>query len=209
MRTSSGVGFHSVSPDKDISVTRHILFSNKMRERFIRSLRSSETGRSWRGDDLLGRRRRILQERGMSFPKKVKSFPKGDGDGSSDFGLDDHSFAMKIAAALKSELKDRNSRAKLVAGWTVPMSARSQTGFWNDNPCGRHLVVLAQHSDQVLNAILTMAGRQESLLARKVENLRRRVFELADIVGKPIPDQGRPPDHWRTGRQAREASPAL
>jgi hypothetical protein len=36
----------------------------------------------------------------------------------SDFSLDDHAFAMKIAAALTSELKDRNSRAKLVAGWT-------------------------------------------------------------------------------------------
>jgi hypothetical protein len=54
----------------------------------------------------------------MSFPKKGKSFPKRDGDGSSDFSLDDHAFAMRIASALKSELKDRNSRAKLVAGWT-------------------------------------------------------------------------------------------
>src|SRR3984893_15075263 len=124
----------------------------------------------------------------MSFPKKVKSFPKGDGDGSSDFGLDDHSFAMKIAAALKSELKDRNSRAKLVAGWTGPMSARSQTGFWNDDPCGRHLVVLAQHSDQVLNAILTMAGRQDLLLARRVGDLRQRVLELAAILGWPDPN---------------------
>jgi len=51
----------------------------------------------------------------MSFPKKGKSVPKRDGDGNSDFSLDDHAFAMKIVSALKSELKDRNSRAKLVA----------------------------------------------------------------------------------------------
>jgi hypothetical protein len=63
------------------------------------------------------------QERGMSFPKKGKSFPKKgtafpkrDGDGGSDFNLDDRAFAMKIASALKSELKDRNSRAKLGCG---------------------------------------------------------------------------------------------
>jgi hypothetical protein len=37
--------------------------------------------------------------------------------GSSDFSLDDQTFAMKISSALRSELKDRNSRAKLVAGW--------------------------------------------------------------------------------------------
>jgi hypothetical protein len=55
-------------------------------------------------------------KKGKSFPKKGKSFPKGGGDGSSDFSLDDHAFAMKIASALTSELKDRNSRAKLVAG---------------------------------------------------------------------------------------------
>jgi hypothetical protein len=54
------------------------------------------------------------QERGMSFPKrgkslpkKGKSFPKRDRGRSSEVGLDDHAFAMKIALALKSELKDR------------------------------------------------------------------------------------------------------
>jgi hypothetical protein len=57
------------------------------------------------------------QERGMSFPKRAspfpkkgKSFPKRVRAGVSDFSLDDHAFAMKIALALKSELKDRNSR---------------------------------------------------------------------------------------------------
>jgi hypothetical protein len=40
-------------------------------------------------------------------------------------------------------------------------------------------VVLAQHSDQVLNAILSMAGREDFVLVGKVEDLRRKVFELA------------------------------
>jgi hypothetical protein len=52
-------------------------------------------------------------------------------------------------------------------------------------PCGRHLVVLAQHSDQVLDAIPSMADRQDLLLARKVEDLKRKVLELAAIVGAP------------------------
>lgn len=54
----------------------------------------------------------------MSFPKMGKSFPRSGPEGGSDSSNDDHAFAMKIASALKSELKDRNSRAKLVAGWT-------------------------------------------------------------------------------------------
>jgi len=133
------------------------------------------------------------QERGMSFPKKGKSFPKKgklfpkrNGDGRSDFNLDDRAFAMKIALALKSELKDRNSRAKLVAGWTGA-SERTVKNWISGRyaPRGRHLVVLAQHSDQVLNAILSMADRQDLLSASKVEDLRRRALELVAVIGEP------------------------
>jgi hypothetical protein len=135
------------------------------------------------------------QERGMSFPKtgksfpkKGKSFPKRDGDGGSDCNLDDEAFAMRIALALKSELKDRNSRAKLVAGWTGA-SERTVKNWISGRyaPCGRHLVMLAQHSDQVLNAILSMADRRDLLLAQTVGDLRRKVFELAALMGQPDP----------------------
>jgi hypothetical protein len=128
-------------------------------------------------------------KKGKSFPKKGKFFPKRDGVGSSDFSLDDHAFAMKIASALKSELKDHNSRAKLVAGWTGA-NERTVKNWISGRyaPCGRHLVVLAQHSDQVLNAILLMADRQDLLLVREVEDLRRKVFELAAVIGGSDPD---------------------
>jgi hypothetical protein len=52
----------------------------------------------------------------MSFPKKGKSFPKRRGGSNSNLNLDDHAFAMKIAAALQAELKDQNSRAKISGG---------------------------------------------------------------------------------------------
>ncbi len=121
----------------------------------------------------------------MSFPKKGKSFPNSRGGGGSDFSVDDHAFAMKIASALKSELRDRNSRAKLVAGWTGANERTVKNWIVGRYaPCGRHLVVLAQHSDQVLYAILAMAGRQDLLLVRKFEDLRQRVFDLADVMGK-------------------------
>jgi hypothetical protein len=91
---------------------------------------------------------------------------------------------MKIALALKSELKDRNSRAKLIAGWTGANERTVKNWILGRYaPCGRHLVGLARHSDQVLNAILLMADRQDLLLARKVEDLRRRVLELAALMG--------------------------
>jgi hypothetical protein len=124
-------------------------------------------------------------KKGKSFPKKGKSFPKRGGGGGSDFSLDDHAFAMKIASALTSELKDRNSRAKLVAGWTGA-NERTVKNWISGRyaPSGRHLVLLAQHSDQVLNAILSVADRQDLLLGKKVEDLRRKVFELAAVIGE-------------------------
>ena len=92
---------------------------------------------------------------------------------------------MKIASALTSELKDRNSRAKLVAGWTGA-SERTVKNWISGRyaPCGRHLVGLAQHSDQVLNAILLMADRQDRFFGGNVEDLRRKVLELAAIIGE-------------------------
>src|SRR6476469_643420 len=102
----------------------------------------------------------------MSFPKKGKSFPKNGEGGGSNFNNDDRAFAMKIAAALRAELNGRNSRVKLVAGWTGANERTVKNWIVGRYaPCGRHLVVLAQHSDEVLSAILSMAGRQDLILA--------------------------------------------
>jgi hypothetical protein len=129
-----------------------------------------------------------FSKKGKSFPKKGNSFPKRDGDGGSNFNLDDRAFAMKIALALKLELKNRNSRAKLVAGWTGASERTVKNWILGRYaPCGRHLVVLAQHSDQVLNVILSMADRRDLLLARTVGDLRRKVFELAALMREPDP----------------------
>src|ERR1700686_21457 len=79
-----------------------------------------------------------------------------------------------------------NSRAKLVAGWTGANERTVKNWILGRYaPCGRHLVVLARHSDQVLDAILAMANRQDLLFARKVGDVRRKVLELAAIIDEP------------------------
>jgi hypothetical protein len=82
----------------------------------------------------------------------------------------------------EEELKDRNSRAKLVAGRTGA-NERTVKNWISGRyaPCGRHL---AQLSDQMLNAILLMADRQDRFLGGNVEDLRRKVLELAAIIGE-------------------------
>ena len=73
-----------------------------------------------------------------------------------------------------------------MAGWTGA-NERTVKNWISGRyaPSGRHLVVLVQHSDQILNAILSMADRQDLLLAGKAEDLRRKVIELAAIIGEP------------------------
>ena len=56
---------------------------------------------------------------------------------------------------------------------------------WDSNVC-----------DRTLGAILSMAGRQVLLLARKIDDLRQTVFDLADVMENPKPERGRPVG-WR------------
>jgi hypothetical protein len=123
----------------------------------------------------------------MSFPKKGKSFPKSGGpnssnrDGGSRGGTSN--FALQIATALERTLRDRNKRIKTVAGWTganertVKNWLSAQYG-----PCGAHLVVLIQHSDEVFNAVLLMAKRHDLLFAQKLDDLEQRMLELMSMA---------------------------
>jgi len=66
--------------------------------------------------------------------------------------------------------QDRNAR-------TVKNWLSGQYG-----PCGAHLVVLLRHSDEVLNSVLAMAGRHESLVARKMADIELPVQELSPLI---------------------------
>lgn len=98
-------------------------------------------------------------------------------------------FAQLFLAEAPAPSSGCEMRAKLVAGWTGANERTVKNWILGRYaPCGRHLVTLAQHSDQVLHAILSMADRQDLLLAPKVEDLRQKVFELAAIMGRPDPE---------------------
>jgi len=123
----------------------------------------------------------------MSFPKKGKSFPKsGDpnnsnGDGGSLNGT--LNFALEIATALDRTLRDRNTRIKTVAGWTGANERTVKNWLSGQyGPRGAHLVVLIQHSDDVLNAVLSMARRHDLVVAQKLVDLEQRMLELVSTV---------------------------
>jgi hypothetical protein len=131
----------------------------------------------------------------MSFPKKGKSFPKGrdpnnsNGDGGGLDGAID--FALEIASALERALRDRNTRIKTVAGWTGANERTVKNWLSGQyGPCGAHLIVLIQHSDEVLNSVLSMARRHDLVFAQKLADLERRMLELMSIV-KELRSRGR------------------
>src|SRR6202158_3165378 len=123
----------------------------------------------------------------MSFPKKGKSFPKsGDpsnsnGDGVSLDGT--INFALENASALERTLRDRNMRIKTIAGWTGANERTVKNWLSGQyGPCGAHLVVLIQHSDEVLNAVLSMARRHDLVVAQKLGDLEQRMLELMSAL---------------------------
>lgn len=95
----------------------------------------------------------------MSFPKKGKFFPAGNGH---DHGYGDRGrtcFADEIAAALRRSLGPTGAGVKTVAGWTGANEKTVKNWFAGRyGPSGEHLAVLVRHSDEVLNAFFGDGG---------------------------------------------------
>jgi len=119
----------------------------------------------------------------MSFPKKGKFFPAGNGH---DRGYADQGrtcFAAEIAAALRHSLGPTGAGVKTVATWTGANEKTVKNWFAGRyGPSGEHLAVLVRHSDDVLNAFLVMAGRQDLMVATKLAAAEQAISELLVAV---------------------------
>ena len=126
----------------------------------------------------------------MSFPKKGKFFPKGNGYDGIGSAPPDHLFVEEIAAALRRAHGDRRAGAKTVAAWTGANEKTVKNWFSGTyGPSGEHLVALARHSDEVLGTFLAMAGREELMVAIKLVAAERAISELLDAVRRLGGDQ--------------------
>ena len=118
----------------------------------------------------------------MSFPKKGKFFPgRHEYDGNE--GLEAACFTKEIAAALRHSLGNTGAGVKTVAGWTGANEKTVKNWFSGRyGPSGEHLAALARHSDEVLNAFLLMAGRQDLMVATKLAAAEQAILELLIAV---------------------------
>lgn len=119
----------------------------------------------------------------MSFPKKGKFFPAGNGHDHGYADRDRMCFADEIAAALRRSLGPTGAGIKTVAGWTGANEKTVKNWFAGRyGPSGEHLAVLVRHSDEVLNAFLVMAGRQDLMAATKLAAAEQAIMDLLIAV---------------------------
>lgn len=113
----------------------------------------------------------------MSFPKRGKFFPDGNGGGGG--GPGERVFAREVAAALHRALGPTHAGIKTVAAWTGANERTVKNWFSGRyGPSGEHLAALVQHSDDVLIAFLALAGRRELTVAIKLAAAEQAVMEV-------------------------------
>ena len=113
------------------------------------------------------------------------SFTKNDRKIRSESGkiFPAERFAVEIAGALRRQYGGTRGGLKTVVGLT---GANERTvGNWFDaknGPSGESLIVLCRHSDEVLHAVLMMAGRTDHARAARVALTKQRVAELLSLL---------------------------
>lgn len=97
------------------------------------------------------------------------------------------SFAEVVATALKAEFGGTPSSMKTVSQLTRSNERAVRNWFDGKNgPSGENLIILMRHSDLVLRTILTLADRQDLVVAIGLAGLRRQLVEaVATIDGLP------------------------
>jgi hypothetical protein len=108
----------------------------------------------------------------MSFTKAGRTFHDGSGyDGST--------FAELIARAIVADFGASPSALRRVAKLTTASERTVRNWLDGTNgPSGEHLVSLMRHSNAVLEATLTLAGRTPSGNDERLANVRRQLLVI-------------------------------
>ena len=93
------------------------------------------------------------------------------------------SFAEAIADALRREFGGTPGAVKKVVRLTRANERAVRNWFEAKNaPSGENLVILLRHSDEVLEAVLRLADRQDLVAARKLSSAREKLQEMLAMI---------------------------
>ena len=112
------------------------------------------------------------------FPKMGKTFPDDD-----ERKVDRIKYQMAIAAALKRELGGSHRAIKIVMRWTG-VSERTAKNWLagSHGPAGAHLVALMRNSNEVLAAVLVLAGRGELKIGAGLHETRETLLQVLNVL---------------------------
>ena len=121
------------------------------------------------------------------LPKTGKDLHQS-GNGA-DGGSRDTAYARAIADALRKELGGSHQAAKRLMRWTGASERTAKN--WLSGACGpsgAHLIAIIRRSDEVLDSILSQAGRRPALIADQLCAARAKLVaaigQIDDIVGQ-------------------------
>jgi hypothetical protein len=113
------------------------------------------------------------------LPKKGKTFPGGT-----------NPYAVAIARALTRGLGDSHRAVKTAMRWTGAGERTVKNWFAGvSGPNGQHLVALVRHSDDVLEVFLQLAGREETVVAKKLLDARSKLAEMLVLIQSLMDDR--------------------
>ena len=117
----------------------------------------------------------------MSFTEKGRKVRPNIGKEIPSWSTEARScdFAHLIAAALRRDFGDSHAAVKLVAG-LAGANERAVKNWYEarNGPTGEHLVDLMRSSEEVLEAVLSMCGRSDLLVAKKVADSKRELRKM-------------------------------
>lgn len=112
------------------------------------------------------------------FPKKGNVFPATGGPQGPEAP-----YPAVVAAALQQSLGHSHQAVKTVARWTGASDRTVKNWFAATNgPSGEHLVALTRNSDQVFQALLSMAGRDGSMASARLLDIRGKLAAALEFV---------------------------
>ncbi len=122
-----------------------------------------------------------FRKKGRKFrPVSGKTFPKPSGRVAASDGDE---FAAVIAETLRGTFGGTRMSVKTVMAYTGAGERTVKNWFGGKNgPNGENLVELLRHSDEVLEALLLMAGREDVLAGKLLVDARDKLVVMLEII---------------------------
>jgi hypothetical protein len=99
-------------------------------------------------------------------------------------------YPRAIANALKRELGPTHQAVKIIMKWTGAGERTVKNWLAGINgPSGQHLLELIRNSDNVLQVLLTMAGRRQTSAVQHLGDLRNYLNQTLESIDQFIADE--------------------